>query len=250
MADDGAMSDLDFIRPDWPALARVRALTTTRAGGVSPSPYHSLNLGAHTGDDPGCVEENRRRLRTQAGLPGDPVWLQQVHGTRVVPAHGVRGGDQADGSWTDAPGVVCTVLTADCLPVLLCHVEGTRVAALHAGWRGLANGILEAGVQALGGPRGLLAWLGPAIGPQAFQVGGEVRDAFLASDPGAGPCFVADPAGRWRADLYSLAARRLAAVGVHAVYGGDHCTWSDADRFFSYRRDGETGRMATLIWYH
>lgn len=243
-----AMSELDFIRPDWPAPAGVRALVSTRTGGFSRPPYDSLNLGGHTGDDPERVADNRRRLREAAALPSGPVWLRQVHGTRVVAAHAVEGVPEADGSWTDRPGVVCAVLTADCLPVVLCDQDGPRVAALHAGWRGLAGGILEAGVSALGGPGGLMAWLGPAIGPEAFQVGDDVRQAFLARDDGAGPCFRADAQGRWRADLYTLAARRLAAAGVQAVYGADHCTWSDAGRFFSYRRDGETGRMATLIW--
>ena len=242
------MSELDFIRPDWPAPPGVRALTTTRAGGVSPPPYDSLNLGAHTGDAAACVAENRRRLALAADFPEAPAWLKQVHGTAVVAAHRATGVPEADGSVTDRRGVVCAILTADCLPVLLCDQDGTRVAALHAGWRGLVDGMLESGVAALGGAEGLMAWLGPAIGPDAFQVGAEVRQAFLARDEGAAPCFREDQEGRWRADLYALAARRLATVGVHAVYGGDHCTHTEAARFYSYRRDGETGRMATLIW--
>ena len=242
------MDDSEFILPDWPAPPGVCAVTTTRRGGVSRPPHGALNLGAHTRDDPDAVAENRRRLCRALALPAAPVWLRQVHGTRVVAAHRAEGVPEADGGWTDQAGFVCAVLTADCLPVLLCDGRGARVAALHAGWRGLADGVIEAGIRALGGPCGLMAWLGPAIGPGAFQVGDEVRAAFLAHDAGASGSFRSDGPGHWRADLYALARRRLAAAGVAAVYGGGFCTHTEAGRFYSYRRDGETGRMATLIW--
>ncbi len=236
----------DCLLPDWPAPARVRALVTTRAGGVSRGPYASMNPADHVGDDPAAVAENRARLRKW--LPAEPLWLNQVHGTAVYRVE--QGGSrEADAAVSRTPGAVCAVLTADCLPVLLCDRAGTVVAAAHAGWRGLAAGVIEATVAAMASPAAeLLAWLGPAIGPAAFQVGEEVRAAFLAVDPDAAAAFVADGPGKWRADLYDLARRRLARVGVMAVYGGGLCTHSDARRFFSYRRDGPTGRMASLVW--
>ena len=243
------MSAPRWIEPDWPAPPEVRALSTTRAGGVSAGPFSALNLAAHVGDDPAAVAANRARLRAAAGLPAEPAWLRQVHGARVVrlPAEG-GAAPEADGAWTDRPGVVCAVLTADCLPVLLCDRCGTRVAALHAGWRGLAAGVLEAGVAALGAdPGALLAWLGPAIGPAGFVVGPEVVEA-LGGKPGAAPWAEPAPGGRWRVDLWAVARERLERAGVAEVYGGGLCTWSDAGRFYSYRRDGRTGRMATLVW--
>ncbi|WP_277052640.1 peptidoglycan editing factor PgeF [Zestomonas thermotolerans] len=234
------------IIPDWPAPARVRACVTTRAGGVSVGPFTSLNLGDHVGDDPQAVAENRRRL--VAALGCRPAWLRQVHGTRVVeadPAQVV----EADGCWTAAPGIACSSMTADCLPVLFCDRAGSRVAAAHAGWRGLAGGVLEATLEALALPaEQVLAWLGPAIGPQAFEVGPEVREAFLASHPEAAQAFVASHnPGKFLADLYQLARIRLAARGITAVYGGGFCTFSDP-RFFSYRRAARTGRFASLVW--
>lgn len=242
--------DRMVVRPDWPAPPRVCALSTTRRGGVSPPPYDTLNLGDHTGDDPAAVAENRARLRAAAGLPEEPRWLRQVHGTAVAAAHKVTAPVAADAAWTDRPGVVCAVLTADCLPVLLAAGDGSAVAAAHAGWRGLAGGVLEAAVAALTARASVppLAWLGPAIGPEAFQVGPKVREAFVAEDPEAAESFRPDAEGRYRADLFALARRRLYSCGVTAVYGGGLCTWSSPERFFSYRRDGETGRMATLIW--
>jgi len=241
------MSDV-WIVPDWPAPAAVRALSTTRAGGVSLAPYASLNLGAHVGDDPARVAENRARLRRL--LPAEPRWLNQVHGSAVVDAAAVAGLPDADAAFSRKPGAVCVVMTADCLPVLLCDRAGTVVAAAHAGWRGLHGGVVEATVAAMGvAPGELIAWLGPAIGPQAFEVGGEVRAAFVAADGRAEAAFrPAAQAGKWLADLYLLARQRLAALGVSAVHGGDCCTVGEADRFFSYRRDGVTGRMASLIW--
>lgn len=237
---------MDALRPDWPAPPAVRALTTTRVGGVSRPPWDGFNLAAHVGDRPAHVARNRSLLRSRFGLPGDPAWLSQVHGTDVLEAG--RGGE-ADAVWTDVPGRVCAVLTADCLPVLFCADAGTCVAAAHAGWRGLAAGVLEATVAALPAePAGLLAWLGPAIGPDAFEVGDEVRSAFVGRDAGAAAAFRPAGAGRWLADLYALARLRLAAAGVTRVSGGGWCTFDDRDRFYSYRRDGITGRMASLVW--
>lgn len=235
------------IVPDWPAPAGVRAAQTTRLGGVSRPPFDGLNLALHTGDCGDHVAANRHRLRQHLELPAEPAWLEQVHGTDVVAA--AAGPACADAAWADRPGVICAVMTADCLPVLLCDDGGETVAAAHAGWRGLADGVLEAVVAAMRRPsQRLLAWLGPAIGPDAFEVGDEVRQRFLAADPAAAGCFRRSPRGRWLADLYALARRRLARAGVEAVYGGGFCTVEQSDLFFSYRRDGRTGRMATLIW--
>jgi hypothetical protein len=240
---------IECLHPEWPAPPRVRAAITTRAGGVSAAPWHSLNLADHVGDDPDRVAENRRRLREHGRLPAEPFWLQQVHGCDVADAGAAGAVCVADAAVATQPGAVCAVLTADCLPVLFCSRGGDWVAAAHAGWRGLAAGVLEQAVARAPAPAAdLLAWLGPAIGPAAFEVGSEVRDAFLADDPGAAECFVASPAGRWLADLYGLARRRLARGGVGWVGGGGLCTFTDAGRFFSFRRDGTTGRMASLIW--
>lgn len=246
-----AGSALTLIRPDWPAPARVRAASTTRAGGFSSGVYASLNLGTHVGDDPAAVKRNREWLGNALELPASPRWLNQVHGLDIVVAEGA-GADppRADGSETSSSGVVCAVLTADCLPVLLCDRSGQRVAAIHGGWRGLAAGILEAAVDGFardGLPAGeLLAWFGPAIGVAAYEVGEEVREAFAS--PGDRAAFHGNARGRYQLDLYALARSRLAAAGVHSVYGGDYCTHADPGRFFSYRRDGSCGRQATLIW--
>ncbi|MEO1766206.1 peptidoglycan editing factor PgeF [Thiobacter aerophilum] len=237
---------LAAILPDWPTPPHVRALVTTRAGGVSVGPYASLNLAAHVGDDPAAVAENRARLRRL--LPAEPLWLEQVHGTAVWRMEAGAPG-RADASVSRTAGQVCAVLTADCLPVLFADRAGTVVAAAHAGWRGLCAGVLERTVAAMQtDPGQIMSWLGPAIGPEAFQVGEEVRLAFLAVDAAAAEAFRADGPGRWRADLYALARMRLARAGVQAVFGGGLCTFSDPTRFFSYRRDGATGRMASLIW--
>jgi YfiH family protein len=236
----------DWLVPDWPAPPRVRALVTTRRGGVSTGSWASMNLGAHCGDDPGNVKANRQRLR--ACVPEEPLWLQQVHGKRVLRHPGIQGGEalpDADGSVTSKPGRVCAVLTADCLPVLICNRAGDRVAAAHAGWRGLASGVLEAAVKALGAePLDLLAWLGPAIGPQAYEVGADVVAAFSDDYPAG----FRESGDSWLMDLYELARRRLARAGVEAIFGGGYCTMSEPDCFFSYRRDGVTGRMASLVW--
>ena len=239
----------EFIFPEWPAPANVRALSTTRRGGLSAPPWDDFNLGDHVGDDPLAVAENRRRLVEAAGLPGQPGWLEQVHGTHIVAdgAAGCRG----DGGFTNRPGVVCAVLTADCLPVLLCNGSGTAVAAVHAGWRGLLEGVIESALACFPHPpSAIMAWLGPAIGPRAFEVGAEVKEAFVERQPRAGEAFVPGKDGRWLADLYHLARLRLRERGVGSIHGGGFCTFSEPGRFFSYRRDGRTGRMASLIWLH
>jgi len=236
----------DWLLPDWPAPARVKACVTTRSGGVSLAPFDSFNLGDHVEDDPAAVAENRRRLT--AALHCRPAWLRQVHGIAVAPAEPNRVA-KADASWTAAPGVACAILTADCLPVLFCDRAGTRVAAAHAGWRGLVGGVLEETLDALAlSPEDLLVWLGPAIGPQAFEVGPEVREAFVSAHEQSAAAFrPSQNAGRWMADIYQLARIRLAARGVTAVYGGGFCTHSDP-RFYSYRRATRTGRFASLVW--
>ena len=236
----------DWLIPDWPAPAQVKACVTTRAGGVSQAPFDSLNLGDHVEDSPEAVLENRRRLTEAFHI--QPAWLRQVHGVSVVEANPGRIAE-ADGSWTSTPGIACTSMTADCLPALFCNRAGTRVAAAHAGWRGLAAGVLEAAVESLETePADVLVWLGPAIGPQAFEVGPEVREAFVQQLPSTAQAFVPSRnPGKFMADIYQLARLRLAARGVTAVYGGGFCTVSDP-RFFSYRRSPCTGRFASLIW--
>lgn len=244
------MSAPEFIRPDWPAPANVRAATTTRIGGVSNAPFDSFNVGDHVDDDPAAVEANRALLVDRLGLPGAPLWLQQVHGTRVLRGEGVGTENVADACWSDRVGDVCAVMTADCLPVLFCDRDGTAVAAAHAGWRGLQAGILENTLTAMPvSARDVLVWMGPAIGPQAFEVGDEVRQAFCDEDAGAASAFTtSERDGHWMADLYALAKRRLMSAGVHSINGGDLCTLSDSRRFYSYRRDGRTGRMVTVVW--
>ncbi len=242
------MNPIDATIGDWHPPAGVRAASTTRAGGVSHGNWDSLNLGSHVGDNPADVLENRRRLAASLHLPSEPAWLKQVHGTLVAELQGGESGLEADAAFTRNPGVVCAVLSADCLPVLFADRRGRAVAAAHAGWRGLAAGVLEATLARFQDPARVSVWLGPAIGPRAFQVGDEVRQAFMASDPAAAAAFEADVGGRWRADIYRLARQRLAAAGVTRISGGGSCTYSQRDRFFSYRRDGITGRMASLIW--
>lgn len=241
--------DVDWITPNWPAPANVRAVSTTRAGGMSEAAYASLNLGLHVGDEDVTVQLNRRVLAEAEALPSTPVWLEQVHGVKVVDvSRPLSGTVQADASVSLATGRVCAIMTADCLPLLFTNTAGTAVAAAHAGWRGLAAGVLPATIAAMRCPTtDILAWLGPAIGPQAFEVGHDVRDVFLKKDAGSAECF--KPQGeRWLADIYALARRQLRSLGVGGIYGGEYCTYSDAARFFSYRRDGVCGRMASLIW--
>lgn len=239
---------LRWLTPDWPVPGRVRSLSTLRMGGVSEAPFESLNLAAHVGDSPESVAENRRSLMAAADLPAEPRWLEQVHGTRVMDLDLETQGP-ADAAITRQASRVCAVLTADCLPVLLAAESGDRVGAVHAGWRGLAAGVIEAAVAALGpSPGNLLAWLGPAIGPMHFEVGAEVRDALLAADGGAHDLIRPNSRGRFMADLYGLARSRLRRLGVARIYGGGECTYAQAGRYFSHRRDGRTGRQATLIW--
>lgn len=246
-----------FLIPDWPAPANVAALSTTRRGGTSTAPYDDgnggggLNLGLHVGDDPDAVQANRALLR--AVLPAEPAWLTQVHGAGVVDAAAVVGqAAEADASMASGPGAVCAVQTADCLPVLLCDRAGTVVAAAHAGWRGLAGGVLENTVRTMRtrGAGELMAWLGPAIGSDNFEVGEDVRAAFAERDPRTAAAFHVRPEvpGKYLADIYLLARQALAAAGVNAVYGGDRCTVRERECFYSYRRDRVTGRMASLIW--
>lgn len=238
-----------LILPDWPLPGRVKACSTTRHGGVSLPPYDSLNLGTHVGDEKQAVADNRQRLVVGASLPQMPVWLEQVHGTRVVRLDGRTPTDlQADAVYSNVPGQVCAVMTADCLPVLFCSQAGDEVAAAHAGWRGLCNGVLEQTLAAFAAqPGSISAWLGPAIGPQQFEVGPEVRAAFIAVDTAAAAAFT--PQGdKFLADIYLLARQRLQRAGIHTIYGGDRCTVSEISHFFSYRRDGITGRLASLIW--
>ena len=236
-----------FIVPDWPAPPHVRALTTTRRGGHGGGAYASFNLATHVGDDAAIVAANRRLLDEHVAAP--PRWLNQVHGVHCVDAETAVDGAEADASFVRSPKRACAVLTADCLPLLLCDAGGTVVAAAHAGWRGLAAGVIEATVAAMRVPGDrLLAWLGPAIGPAAFEVGDEVRAEFLRDDAQAAAAFVAHGDGKWLCDLYALARLRLARLGVAQVAGGGFCTHAERERFFSYRRDGATGRMATLIW--
>lgn len=275
-----------WITPDWPTPPGVKALSTLRGGGASEAPYQSLNLGDHVGDAPAAVAANRRALRAAAALPAEPDWLVQVHGARIrnldepgartsspegapVDTAAVTTASGHDGAVTRTPGRICAILTADCLPVLLAAEDGSAVGAAHAGWRGLAGGVIEAAVHALGvPPPALLAWLGPAIGPGAFEVGPEVREAFLAAAEGAAGAGVAGPGtagkgahaasvaaafapnacGRFLADLYQLARLRLERLGITRIYGGGACTFTESAQYFSHRRDGRTGRQATLIW--
>lgn len=240
--------EVGVFTPDWPLPAGVRAASTTRLGGVSVGAYGGFNLGDHVGDDPHAVAANRVALARALALPSPPPWLTQVHGCTVAGPDDPPG-IAADARYADRPGVACAVLTADCLPLLLCSDDGRGVAAVHCGWRGLAAGIVGRAVACFAAaPAALSAWLGPAIGPAAFEVGAEVREAFLSTDSGATDCFVASGGGRWLADLFGLARRALTAAGVQRVYGGGVCTVADPQRFYSYRRDGGTGRMASLVW--
>jgi purine-nucleoside/S-methyl-5'-thioadenosine phosphorylase / adenosine deaminase len=242
----------NFIQPDWPAPDNIKACTTTRNSGVSEAPYASFNLATHVNDDIQHVLKNRAILKQSLNLPTEPVWLDQVHGRHVVDANHFSS-NKADASFSSHTNQVCVVMTADCLPVLICNRQGTKVAAAHAGWRGLQAGVIENTIDALQeDPANCLLWLGPAIGVQAFEVGDEVRQAFVNEMPATAEAFVANKPGHWLADIYQLARIRLQQKGVNDIYGGGLCTYSDASRFYSYRRDGgsniDTGRMASLIW--
>lgn len=240
------MANLPLIIPEWPAPANVKAFQTTRHGGLSTGVYASLNLGDHVKDSPQHVAANRQLL--SAYMPSEPVWLNQVHGVRVIDAALSSCLESADASFTNGKQVVCVTMTADCLPVLLCDQAGTAIAAIHAGWRSLCDGVIEEAVTAMTvSPSELMAWLGPAIGPDAFEVGSEVRAQFMAQDMQAESAF--KPKGnKWLGDLYAIARQRLQTLGVTQVYGGRRCTYSEPETFFSFRRDGDTGRMGTFIW--
>jgi YfiH family protein len=238
-----------FLQPVWPAPKHIKAYTTLRQGGVSPPPYDQFNLADHVGDNRECVKANRTLLKNTLRLPQEPIWIKQTHSTLAIEALPQHTGKEADASFTHTANQICVVQTADCLPLLLCNRQGTHVAAIHAGWRGLLHGIIEETVKALHLPADeMLAWLGPAIGPTAFEVGNEVRDAFIKTDAYAVEAFIPHQ-DRWLANIYLLAKQRLHRLGIAPIYGGEYCTYSDKEHFFSYRRDGEkTGRMATLIW--
>ena len=247
----------NFILPDWPAPAGIKACSTVRypsgvnADSLSEGVFSGLNLGNHVGDKTEHVLANRQLLAKE--LPQPPIWLDQVHGTEVVNVLHAEQGQRADAAVAYAadlgPGV-CAVMTADCLPVLLCDMRGKAIAAVHAGWRGLLSGVLENAVAAMGDrPHMVMAWLGPAIGPKAFEVGQEVVQAFVSEQAGAVACFTQVDAEHWLADIYALARLRLQMVGVRDIYGGEQCTYTEPDKFYSYRRDGQTGRMAGLIWF-
>lgn len=238
-----------LIFPDWPQPKNVSACSTTRAGGVSLPPFDSLNLGDHVEDLPESVSENRHRLEKFAQLPQQPVWLEQVHGTHVLHLTGSEiQNRQADAVYTNQVGQVCAIMTADCLPVLFCSRDGKEVAAAHAGWRGLCNGVLENTLAAFNAqPSDIMAWMGPAIGPEKFEVGAEVKHAFMSQSADLADAFTPHN-DKFLANIYLLARKKLQAAGVSTIYGGEFCTVSDENRFFSYRREGRTGRMASLIW--
>lgn len=238
-----------IITPDWPAPMNVKAYVTTRIGGTSEAPYASLNLGGHVGDRPDCVAQNRTLLQQRLGYVGEVHWLNQVHSAEVIELPAM-GESRADASYTVQPREVCAVLTADCLPVLFTNQAGTKVAVAHAGWRGLCDGVLEKTLEKFDDPEAVIAWMGPAIGANAFEVGDDVCEAFISVHSDAEGAFTpTKKTGKWLGDLYLLARQRLQGAGCQQIYGGDFCTFTDSERFFSYRRDGITGRMASLIWF-
>ncbi len=240
---------LETIIPNWPASPRVKAHTTTRHGGFSQGEYASFNLAENTEENFAIIERNRALLRQELQLPAEPLWLKQVHGTTVVQADQQQPPITADASFTRATNTVCVVTTADCLPLLICDKKATCVAAVHAGWKGLAAGVIEAMLETLQIPGDqLLVWLGPAMGPQAFKVKEDVLQQFIAVDPQAIQAFTKISADQWLADIYLLAKQRLARYDVNAIYGGEYCTYTDANRFYSFRREQKTGRIASLIW--
>lgn len=239
-----------YLIPNWPAPACVRAFSTTRLGGHSKAPYDSFNLGYGSNDGAAAVEHNRLKLKRELALPSEPLWLHQIHGPHVIDADHYENNCKADGSYTATTNRICIIGTADCMPILLCDKNGQEIAAVHAGWRGLAGGVIETALAKFASPKSeILAWLGPAIGPTVYEVGDEVRQQFIAIDAAAQAGFKPTANNKWLADLYTLAKQRLHHAGVINIYGGDFCTFSDSQRFFSHRRDqGKTGRMASLIW--
>jgi YfiH family protein len=236
-----------WLVPDWPAPANIHAATTLRTGGVSLGTFSSLNPATHVSDDNERVRQNRQIIRSMLDLPAEPLWLEQIHSNRAVKAVKTALLEQADASYSNESGVVCAVMTADCLPLLVCSTDGVQIAAIHAGWRGLLAGVITNTVVAMQ-QQDLLVWLGPAIGPDCFEVGPEVREAFLEKSLTFNDAFKRQSNGKWLADIYQLARIELAALGIVNVYGGTHCTFTEHERFYSYRRESQTGRMATLIW--
>lgn len=236
-----------WLVPDWPAPANIHAATTLRTGGVSLGAFSSLNPAAHVSDDNERVRQNRQIIRAMLNLPAEPIWLEQIHSNRAVKAVKTALLEQADASYTNESGVVCAVMTADCLPLLICSTDGAQIAAIHAGWRGLLAGVITNTVVAMQ-QQDFLVWLGPAIGPDCFEVGPEVREDFLEKSASFNDAFKRQGNGKWLADIYQLARIELAVLGIINVYGGTHCTFTEHERFYSYRRESQTGRMATLIW--
>jgi len=239
---------MTWIKPDWPVADNIHAAVTLRTGGVSKGVFQSLNPALHVNDNAERVMTNRQHISQMLKLPAEPVWLEQVHGDRVIKADENAALKQADASFTEQPGVVCTVMTADCLPILLANANGSQIAAIHGGWRGLLAGVISNTVALFNSSNNVIAWLGPAIGPDCFEVGAEVQSSFVAKSPKYSDAFKQKNQDKYLADIYQLARIELAMLGIKQVYGGDFCTVSDKQRFYSYRRDGETGRMATLIW--
>jgi polyphenol oxidase len=237
----------NWLQPDWPAPTNIQAATTLRTGGISQGNYASLNLAAHVGDKLELVQQNRETVKSMLNLPSEPIWLNQTHSNRAVEAIAKTSPPQADASYTQKQGVVCVVMTADCLPLLVCAADGSEIAAIHAGWRGLVDGVIDNTIAALQS-KDVLVWLGPAIGPDCFEVGDDVRQAYLSKSAGFSPAFKPQSPNKWLADIYQLARINLGMLDVHKVYGGGLCTVTDKERFYSYRRDKDTGRMATLIW--
>lgn len=239
----------EFIIPDWPAKPNIKAISSTRLGGVSRAPYNGFNLAEHVDDNTDDVTENRRKLKEYGRLPAEPCWLQQTHSTIVVSANPEQQSIDADGSVCNQAGVVCVVQTADCLPILLTTNNGNKVGALHAGWRGLCNGIIEKGIAAMmTQPDQIIVWMGPAIGPNYFEVGEDVFNAYDNTYPGSSQVFKATGDRKWHMNIYEAARQVLHKSGVNQIYGGDHCTYTDEKHFYSYRRDGICGRMASMIW--
>lgn len=243
-----------WLVPDWPAPANIHAATTLRTGGVSKEPYLSLNPATHVNDLKECVLQNRKIISDMLSLPAEPAWLDQIHSNHIVKAEKTATPPKADASYSSESGVVCTVMTADCLPLLICSKDGMKIAAIHAGWRGLLSGVISNSISELtcapplAKPADLLVWLGPAIGPKCFEIGIEVREAFVEKSKLYKNAFKEQNNGKYLADIYQLARIELSTLGISNIYGGSYCTMTEEDRFFSYRRDNQTGRMATLIW--
>lgn len=238
---------MNWIKPDWPAAKHIHAAVTLRTGGVSQNEFKDLNPALHVNDDSKAVYENRKIIAQMLNLPAEPVWMKQVHSNRIIKATPESCIEQADGSYTELSRIVCVVLTADCLPVLLATMDGKKIAALHAGWRGLLAGVITNAVKALGSD-GIIVWLGPAIGPDCFEVGHEVRNKFVNKSTVFAKAFRQKGQYKFLANIYQLATIELSMMGVTEVYGGGFCTMKEKERFYSFRRDGDTGRMATLIW--